>query len=245
MNGSPETLRQLLSAGVPVLIEAWYEPKPNDGMGHYRLLVGYDDAAREWIAYDSYDSHGLVKGQPYAGIRLPYAEVARDWPVFNRTYLLIYDEPRAAAVAKIVGDDLDDTAMWTRAAADAEARVQQRPDDAFEWFNLGTGLTALGRFDEAAAAYDRSRQLGLPWRMLWYQFGPFRAYYGTGRYDEVIALADATLRTAKHVEELFFWRGLAQKAKGDLPAARASWERALELNPNYAAAQAALAALVP
>ena len=108
MNGSPETLRQLLSAGVPVLIETWYEPKPNDGMGHYRLLVGYDDAARDWIAYDSYDSHGLVKGQPYAGIRLPYAEVARDWPVFNRTYLLIYDEARAAAVEQIVGGDLDE-----------------------------------------------------------------------------------------------------------------------------------------
>jgi tetratricopeptide (TPR) repeat protein len=245
VNGSPEMLRQLLAAGVPVLIEAWYEPKPNDGMGHYRLLVGFDDAAREWIAYDSYDSHGLVKGQPYAGIRLPYDEVARDWPVFNRTYLLIYDEPRATAVAKIVGDDLDDTAMWTRAASDADAAVQQSPDDAFAWFNLGTGLTALDRFDEAAAAYDRSRQLGLPWRMLWYQFGPFRAYYETERYDEVIALADATLRTAKHVEELFYWRGLAQQAKGDLPAARASLERALELNPNYADAQAALAALAP
>ena len=245
VNGSPDTLRQLLSAGAPVLIEAWYEPKPNDGMGHYRLLVGYDDAAREWIAYDSYDSHGLVKGQPYAGIRLPYAEVARDWPVFNRTYLLIYDEARAAAVEQVVGGDLDDAAMWARALAAAEAEVAQKPDDPFAWFNLGTDLTALGRFDEAASAYDRSRQLGLPWRMLWYQFGPFRAYYETGRYDEVIALADATLRTAKHVEELFFWRGLAQQAKGDLPAARASWERALELNPNYADAQAALAALTP
>jgi tetratricopeptide (TPR) repeat protein len=245
VNGSPETLRQLLSAGMPVLVETWYEPKPNDGMGHYRLLVGYDDSAREWIAYDSYDSHGLVKGQPYAGIRLPYAEVARDWPVFNRTYLLIYDEVRAAAVEQVVGGDLDDAAMWARALAAAETEVAQKPDDPFAWFNLGTGLTALGRFDEAASAYDRARQVGLPWRMLWYQFGPFRAYYETGRYDEVSALADATLRTAKHVEELFFWRGLAQQAKGDLPSARASWERALELNPNYADAQAALAALAP
>ena len=245
VNGSPEMLRQLISAGIPVLIEAWYEPKPNDGMGHYRLLVGYDDAAREWIAYDSYDSHGVVKGQPYAGIRLPYVEVARDWPVFNRTYLLIYDEARAAAVEQVVGGDLDEAAMWERALAAAEAEVAQQPDDPFAWFNLGTDLTALDRFDEAASAYDRSRQLGLPWRMLWYQFGPFRAYYETGRHDEVIALADATLRTAKHVEELFYWRGLAQQAKGDLPGARTSWERALELNPNYAAAQAALAALTP
>ena len=126
VNGSSEMLRQLLTAGVPVLIEAWYEPKPNDGMGHYRLLVGFDDAAQEWIAYDSYDSHGLVKGQPYAGIRLPYVETAGDWAVFNRTYLLIYDEARAAAIARIVGADLDDAAMWPRALAAAEAEVAQQ-----------------------------------------------------------------------------------------------------------------------
>ena len=245
VNGSPELLRQLLAAGLPVLIETWYEPKPNDGMGHYRLLVGFDDAAQEWIAYDSYDSHGLTKGQPYAGIRLPYAEVTRDWPVFNWAYLLIYDEARAADVTGIVGADLDDAAMWARAVAAAEAAVGARPDDAFAWFNLGSDLVALGRFDEAARAYDQSRRIGLPWRMLWYQFGPFRAYYETGRYDEIIALADATLRTAKHVEELFFWRGLAQQAKGDLPAAQASLERALELNPHYAEARAALTALTP
>ena len=62
VNGSPEVLRQLISAGVPVLIEAWYEPKPNDGMGHYRLLVGFDDGTQEWIAYDSYERRGAVKG---------------------------------------------------------------------------------------------------------------------------------------------------------------------------------------
>jgi tetratricopeptide (TPR) repeat protein len=245
VNGSPETLRQLLAASVPVLVEAWYEPKPNDGMGHYRLLTGFDDAAREWIAYDAYDARGLKQDQPYTGIRLPYDEVAGLWPVFNRTYLLIYDEARAAAVAQIVGDDLNDASMWSRALTAAEAAIEGKPDDPFAWFNLGTDLVALARYDEAARAYDRARQLGLPWRMLWYQFGPFRAYYETGRSDDVISLADATLRTAQHVEELFFWRGLAQKAKGDLPGARASWERALELNPNYADARSALAALNP
>ena len=244
-NGSPEMLRQLLAAGVPVLIETWYEPKPNDGMGHYRLLIGFDAATQEWIAYDAYDARGLQKDQPYAGIRLPYDEAARLWPVFNRTYLLIYDEARAAAVERILGDHLNDATMWSRALTAAEAAVEQGPADPFAWFNLGTDLVALERFDEAARAYDRARQVGLPWRMLWYQFGPFRAYYETGRHDEVIALADATLRTAKHVEELFFWRGLAQKAQGDLAGARASWERALELNPNYADARAALATLNP
>jgi tetratricopeptide (TPR) repeat protein len=245
VNGSPETLRKLLAAGVPVLIETWYEPKPNDGMGHYRLLIGYADTTQEWIAYDAYDARGIQKDQPYAGIRLPYDEVARLWPVFNRSYLLIFDEARAAAVERVMGDDLNDAPMWSRALTAAEAAVEQKPDDPFAWFNLGTDLVAQARFDEAGRAYDRARQLGLPWRMLWYQFGPFRAYYETGRHDEVIALADATLRTAQHVEELFFWRGLAQQAQGDLPGARAAWERALELNPNYTDARSALAALIP
>lgn len=241
-NGSSEGLRQFLAAGIPVLIETWLEPKPNDGMGHYRLLIGYDDAAGEWIAYDSYDTTGLAKGQPYTGIRLPYAELDGLWAVFNREYVVIYDDARAPAVECILGDDLDDGAMWARALAGAETTVKQQPENAYTWFDLGTDLVALGRFQEAADAYDRARRIGLPWRMLWYQFGPFRAYYETGRYDEVVALADATIATAQHVEELFFWRGLAQKAKGDPAAARVSWQRALELNPNYTDAREALAA---
>jgi hypothetical protein len=242
-NGNGERLRQLLAAGIPVLIETWHEPKPNDGMGHYRLLTGYDDAAGQWIAYDSYDASGTVKGQPYAGIRLPYAGLDELWGVFNRQYVVIYDDARAPAAERIVGDDLDDTIMWTRALAGARAMVEQRPQDPFAWFNLGTDAVALGRFGEAAEAYDRARRTGLPWRMLWYQFGPFRAYYETGRYDEVIALADATIGTAKHVEELFFWRGLAQEALGQREAARTSWQRALELKPNYVDARAALASI--
>ncbi len=245
VNGNTEILRQLLAAGLPVLIETWHEPKPNDGMGHYRLLTGYDDAAQAWIAYDSFDATGLVKGQPYAGIRLPYAGLDELWAVFNRTYLVIYDPAHAGAVRQIHGDAWDEAAMWERARSAAEAVTVQHPEDPFAWFNLGSDLVALGRFEEAAAAYDRARRIGLPWRMLWYQFGPFRAYYETGRYAEVIALADATIGTAKHVEELFFWRGLAQQAAGDRAAARASWQRALELNPNYAEAQAALTAAGP
>jgi tetratricopeptide (TPR) repeat protein len=142
-----------------------------------------------------------------------------------------------------VGDDIDDKAMWQRALSEAQNTIKRDPADAFAWFNLGSDLTGLGRYEEAAKAYDKARQIGLPWRMFWYQFGPFQAYYEAGRYDEVIALANATLRTAKYVEELYYWRGLAQIAQAKTNEARVSFQRALEMNRYYAPASEALAAL--
>ncbi len=242
-NGDADRLRQLLAAGIPVLIETWHEPKPNDGMGHYRLLTGYDDNAAAWIAYDSYDARGVDARAPYTGVYLPYDELGSLWHVFNRQYVVVYTDAMAPDVRRILGPDLDDDAMWARALEDARAAVAVEPTDAFAWFNLGSDLVASGRYAEAAEAYDRARQIGLPWRMLWYQFGPFQAYYQVGRHEEVVALANATLRTARYVEELYYWRGLAQQAQGRIAEARASFEQALEMNAFFGPAADALASL--
>ena len=235
-HGDADRLRLLLSNGLPVLIETWLEPHPNDGMGHYRLLTGYDDAAQMWIVYDSYVSGGLKKGDPYLGIRVPYAEMEALWRIFNHTYLLVYRAEQAPLVTAILGADADAAAALQHGLARAQADVDARPQDAFAWFNLGSNLTALAQFADAAAAYDRARQLGLPWRMLWYQFGPFEAYFEAGREAEVLALADATLKTTTDVEELYFWRGRALAALGDTEGARQAFARAVALNPRFAAA---------
>jgi len=244
VNGDVERLKVLLSNGLPVLVHTWLEDDPGDGMGHYRLLTGFDDANQHWIAYDSYQSHHLLNGDadgPYQGIALPYVEFEPFWNVFNRTYLLLYTDAQAPLVESIQGDDMNVTAMWQRSYHDVEAAVTARPDDAFAWFNLGTSLTALGDYAGAAMAYDQARQIGLPWRMLWYQFGPFEAYYEIGRYHEVVALADATIATTTSVEELYYWKGRGLDALGDLTGARRAWQRAVDLNPNYAQANQALA----
>ncbi|MCX7853012.1 MAG: C39 family peptidase [Caldilineales bacterium] len=233
VNGSHERLQAFVAAGLPVLIETWLEPEPNDGMGHYRLLVGYDEARQEWIVYDSYVATGIRRDAAYEGIRLSYADVARDWRVFNRTYLVLYTPAQAETVLALLGEDADETRMWERSLAQAQAEIAA-VGDAFAWFNLGTSLTALGRYEEAAAAYDHARQLGLPWRMLWYQFGPFRAYAESGRWEEVVALARATLRTTDTVEELHYWHGRGLEALGDTAAAQAAYRRALEINPMFA-----------
>lgn len=241
-NGSADLMRLLLSNGIPVLIETWLEEEPNDGMGHYRLLVGYEDAEQYWIGYDAYVDTGLFSSiGPYRGLRMPYGETDALWKVFNRTYLLIYTAAQAPLVASIYGDSLDQLVMWQRATQEAQALVQQTPSDAFVWFNLGTDLTALGDYAGAAQAYDQARRLGLPWRMLWYQYGPFQAYHAVGRAQDVLSLADATLSTTQNIEELHYWRGQALRALGNPVEAQRAWQRALELNPDYRPAGEALA----
>ena len=238
VNGTPERLRQYVDAGIPVLIETWLDH--DGGMGHYRLVVGYDDAARQWIVYDSYISDGLDPKAPYPGIRMGYDELARLWRVFNGTHVLVYDAARAAAAQQILGDEADDALMWQRSLARAQAEAAANPGDAFAWFNLGTSLTAQGRYAEAATAFDQARVIGLPWRMLWYQFEPFQAYYEAGRHAELLALADSVIATAGNIEETFYWRGRALQAAGDSDAARAAYQRAVELNSNFVEAQQAL-----
>ena len=79
--------------------------------------------------------------------------------------------------------------------------------------------------------------------MLWYQFGPYEAYYETGRNEDVILLADTTLQDRPYFEESFYYLGLAQAALGDIPSARANLEKASAFNPNFAPAGRALAEL--
>ncbi len=91
----------------------------------------------------------------------------------------------------------------------AETETLQRPDDVFAWFNLGTALTRMGGltgenqyYQGGAQAFDRAREIGLPPRMLWYQFQPYLAYLKLDRYQDVVTLADATLETQGGVATL-------------------------------------------
>jgi len=244
VNGNTELMRTLLSNNIPVIIETWLEPHPNDGMGHYRMLVGYDDAAQTWFGYDSYYKDRLIESDgAYRGIYMPYAETDPLWGVFNRTYVLVYSDAQTPVVQAILGAEMDTTVMWQTALQQAEAVVAQSPSDAFAWFNLGTNRTALGDYAGAVAAYDQARAIGLPWRMFWYQFSPFQAYHAVGRQQTVIELADATLAVTATIEELFYWKGQALAALGDVEGARSAMQRAVVLNSGFALAQEALATI--
>lgn len=245
VNGTLETLKTLVRAGFPPIVETWYVRDASDQLGHYRLVVGYDDETQAFLTYDSLHGPDVV---------VDYQEMDELWRVFNRVYLVVYPFERWASLAALIGDDVHDEQMYEGALARAQAEAASPPStcvayaDCTDWvtfscFNVGSSLTSLGRHEEAAAAYDQARQLGLHYRMLWYQFGPYESYHGVGRHEDVIALASATLKTAGNLEESYYWRGKSRLALDDVDGARADFKSALRYHENWTPALDALTGL--
>jgi tetratricopeptide (TPR) repeat protein len=153
---------------------------------------------------------------------------------------VLYQPDQKSTVNEIVGPDMDDMVMWQRSLERVKDELQTSPDDAFLWFNLGTVYNALGDHEKAALAFDQARSIGLPWRMLWYQFGPYEAYYEEGRYQDVILLAEVTLKDRPYFEESYYYKGLAEAALGNEKQAREDLEKAARFNPNFALAVSAV-----
>lgn len=232
--GNVDILKRFLSNGLPVMVEAWTEPEDNGGMGHYQLLTGYSEAGNQFLAEDSL--HG-------ASVTIPIDEFDGFWRVFNRTYLVVYPPDQAAMVYAILGSSGNRDAMYDQALSTSQSEAQASPDDAFAWFNVGTNYARLGEPALAAGAFDEARRLGLPYRMLWYQFDLFEAYLAMQRYQEVVELTTATLKATGGLEELYYYRGLALMAMDEPQAAAEDFQAALAYNPHFAPAAKALEAL--
>ncbi|RMG99689.1 MAG: hypothetical protein D6706_05155 [Chloroflexi bacterium] len=246
VNGTKEIVKRFIANGIPVILEIGIEP-PGEyrwlgWYGHYLLVVAYDDAQQQFWVYDSWfgTSDVPMENATTEGRVLTYADVDTFWPHFNRNYIAVYRPEQADLVAEIIGENMDDDIMWQNALVRVQAETAASPNNAFNWFNLGTIYNALGRYEEAATAFDQARAIGLPWRMLWYQFGPYEAYYQVGRYEDVILLADVTLKDRPYFEESFYYKGLALAALGDMEAARDNLQKAAEFNPNFTPAVVAL-----
>jgi len=237
VGGDIELLKQFVAAEIPVLIEASFffdgAYWPNDDLwaAHYLLVTGYDEAAGTFTVQDTY--RGPDK-------KLDYATLDEYWQPFNRLYMLIYLPHQEETVKAILGLAWEEATNRELALEAAQVEIDADPEDAYAWFNLGTNLLYFERYEEAAQAYDNARTQGLPQRMLRYQFGPFFAYFHSGRNDDLLTLTGYALQRTPNSEEALLWHGWGLYRQGDINAAVADFNAALEANRFYLDAQYAL-----
>jgi hypothetical protein len=232
VGGDLDTLKRLIAAGYPVIIEGTTSLNPDDTgwpdddlwAAHYLLLTGYDDATETFIAQDPY--RGPDK-------QIPYEQIESEWKPFNNLYMVVYLPDREAEVQNLLGSDWDEGLSRLEALAAAEAATVEDPSDAFAWFNVGSNLVYFGRYAEANVAYDKARELGLPQRMFRYQFGPFIANFQANRTEDLLALTEYALQRTDMSEETWLWHGWALYRQGNTAGAVEDWRRALTVRPGY------------
>ena len=241
--GNENLLKNFVAAGIPVMVEKGYYEADYTGkvawLGHYQFVTGYNDQEAYFIVQDTYND-----GPDF---HIDYDHFKEGWRSFNYIFIVVYPTERTQDVVNLLGLWHDES--WARQhaleiATEEENQLEDN-DLFFAIFNQGTSLVKLQRYAEAAAAYDRAfalyAELGQddtqrPYRIIWYQTGPYFAYYHTGRYQDVINLADNTLNetiSQPTLEESLYWRALAEYALGDYESAYADMLETVRLNPNF------------
>jgi hypothetical protein len=241
--GDIEVITRLIAGGFPVVAEKGYYEYDYTGklgwLGHYQFVTGYDEKQDVLIVQDTYVKDGKDH-------RISYAEFLEGWRSFNYLFLVVYPQERSTEVNALLGNYADPAWATQHALAVAQTEVNTLSgiDQFFAIFNEGTSLTNLQQYPDAAAAFDRAFALypnlpddySRPYRILWYQTWPYWAYYYSGRYQDVINLADTTLYetiSEPVLEESFYWRALAREALGDLQGAIDDLRQSVRLNPNF------------
>lgn len=248
--GDIETLKRLLSAGFPVVAEKGYYERDYTGkmgwMGHYQFVTGYDDTSSTLLVQDTY-----LDGPNFS---IPYDEFTDGWRAFNYVFVVTYPLDREQELIALLGPLADANSAAQRALerAQTESKTLSGINRFFSYFNIGTSHVVMQQYADATYAYDFSFQLyaGLtgddsirPYRMMWYQTGPYFAYYYTNRYTDVINLATTTLEdtiSAPVLEESLIWRGRAYYMAGQTDKAIKDYRAALKVHPNWPPAVQAL-----
>ncbi len=249
--GEEMLVKRLIAAGFPVIAEKGYYERDYNGkidwLGHYLFTTGYDNARGGFIVQDAYL-------KPGKDLLSEYTNYLDGWRSFNYLFMVVYSANREAEVLELLGPWADEKWATQHALELAEKETQSLSgnDLFFAWFNKGTSHVALQQYVDAAMAYDQAFRLyanlntdlgNRPFRMMWYQTGPYFAYYYSARYQDVINLANTTLNdtiSTPTLEESLLWRGRAYYQIGNTKNAVDDFRAALKVHVNWAPAVQAL-----
>lgn len=240
--GEIDLFKKLLASGFPVIAEKGYYTYDLNGkyswLGHYQFVTGYDDEKGVLIVQDTYEKNGN-------NLEMSYEKFREGWRPFDYLFIVVYPYQRQDELIELLGDynDPDWANRHALEVAKEEVQTLTGQDQYFAAFNVGTSHVNLREYGDASYAYDYAFQLYAnlpdddqrPYRMMWYQTGPYFAYYYSMRYQDVIDLANATFDTIDPdvLEESFYWRGMAFQALGYADYALADFRESLNLHPNF------------
>jgi hypothetical protein len=136
-------------------------------------------------------------------------------------------------------------------------RILRRMQGVLEELNNPGNLVSLRDYAGAARAYDTAFALYdslpqsmsiRPYRILWYQTGPFFAYYYTGRYGDVINKTtfnsiDMVRDDTPALEESYYWRGMAKLQLGERQSAIDDFYTCLQYHTGFEVCRTALSVL--
>lgn len=237
--GNITLLKKLIANGFPVLVEKGVYLRDVNGkvswMGHYAVLNGYDDDKQEFLTQDSYFKPDFP---------ISYDDLITQWRSFNYIFLVVFPAEQESKLINILGEYADDRNADEIAYQNANEEIYstQGNDLFYAWFNRGTSMVQLQDYVGAAESYDQAflvysqlPEKDRPWRMMWYQTGPYFAYFYSGRYQDVINLATLTIDSASepYLEESFYWRAQAYVALGYTQKAIEDLNKSLEYHPNF------------
>ncbi len=254
--GDIDLVKRLIAAGFPIIAEKGiYQTLPPENTlqwaGHYAFTTGYDDSQQMFTWQDSYTPNENIpyKQQGY-NQKISYADYVSGWRAFDYVFIVVYPADRQDELNQVLGPWADETWAFQHALdiANQEIQTLSGMDLFFAWFNKGTSLMYLGQDGEASTAYDYALQTlypalsndqnKRPYRILWYETGPYKAYYSTSQYQKVITLADNVLSTIvkpRSLEESWYWRAQAEYALGQYDQAYADLKTAYYYNKNLQA----------
>jgi tetratricopeptide (TPR) repeat protein len=231
-NGNMDIIKKLVANGMPVLVRTWLHP--NEDIGHYRIVRGYDDIKQEIIQDDSYEG----KNRRYS-----YKVFVEMWQPFNYEYMVLARPDQVQIVDEIIGEDVTESIAWQHAYERAIVEETENQNNVYPIFNQAVALYHLGRYKESIRAFELS-QSKIPGRMLWYQIQPIQSYLEDKQYDKVFSLTSAILDNHNRgFTELYLLRGRAYKEQGKIEAARNEFQQAVFYNVNSEEAKQALSGI--
>ena len=230
--GDEEVIRQLIANDMPVITRTW--TKPDEDIGHFRIIKGYDNERKIFIQDDSLQGKNL---------EYSYNDFEQLWKKFNYEYLVLVPSDKLELAKSIIGENIDEKLAWSNAVKNSENELHNDPEDIYARFNLSVAYYKIGDFKNSIMEFEKIES-ALSFRTLWYQIDPIKAYFETGNYNKVFQITDRILNNQNRAfSELYILRGKSYQNLGQPELAREEFRKAVYYNESLKEAQELLSVM--